>query len=89
MNLNEFNNLIDLYFYQAEKQNSKSIFLEWLNPKNKVKFTWEETSSSIYKLADTIKENVQSIDFYKSKNKNNYLILGLCDYSEIAFIKKK
>ena len=36
-----------------------------------------------------IKENVKSIDFYKSKNKNNYLILGLCDYSEIAFIKKK
>ena len=36
-----------------------------------------------------IKENVKSIDFYKSKNKNNYLILGLCDYSEIAFIRKK
>ena len=36
-----------------------------------------------------IKENVQSIDIYRSKNKNNYLILGLCDYSEIAFIKKK
>ena len=36
-----------------------------------------------------IKENVQSIDIYKSKNKNNYLILGLCDYSEIAFITKK
>ena len=36
-----------------------------------------------------IKENVQSIDIYKSKNKNNYLILGLCDYSEIAFIMKK
>ena len=36
-----------------------------------------------------IKENVQSIDIYRSKNKNNYLILGLCDYSEIAFITKK
>ena len=38
---------------------------------------------------DYIKENVQSINIYKSKNKNNYLILGLCDYSEIAFITKK
>ena len=38
---------------------------------------------------DYIKENVESIDIYKSKNKNNYLILGLCDYSEIAFITKK
>ena len=27
--------------------------------------------------------------FYKSKNKDNYLIHGLCDYSEIVFIKKK
>ena len=89
MNLKEFNSLIDLYFYQAKKQSSQSIFLEWLNPKNKVKFTWEDTSSNIYKMAATIKENVQSINIYKSKNKNNYLILGLCDYSEIAFITKK
>ena len=35
MNLNEFNSLTDLFFYQAEKQNPKSVFLEWLNPKNK------------------------------------------------------
>jgi len=35
MNLKEFNSLTDLFFYQAEKQNPKSIFLEWLNPKNK------------------------------------------------------
>ena len=39
MNLNEFNSLTDLFFYQAEKQNSKDIFLEWLNPNNKKKFT--------------------------------------------------
>jgi len=55
MNLNEFNSLIDLYFYQAKKQNSQSDFLEWLNPKNKKKFTWGETSLNIYKLAKTIK----------------------------------
>ena len=56
MNLNEFNSLIDLYFYQAKKQNSQSIFLEWLNPKNKKKFTWLETSSNIYKLAKILKK---------------------------------
>ena len=27
MNLKEFNNLIDLFFYQAEKQNPQEIFL--------------------------------------------------------------
>ena len=35
MDLKEFKNLIDLFLYQAKKQNSQSIFLEWLNPKNK------------------------------------------------------
>ena len=48
MNLNEFNSLTDLFFYQAEKQNPKSVFLEWLNPKNKKKFTWSETYLNIY-----------------------------------------
>ena len=36
-----------------------------------------------------IKDNTESIKFYKSKNKDNYLINALSDYSEIAFIKKK
>ena len=40
MDLKEFKNLIDLFFYQAEKQSSQSVFLEWLNPKNKKKFTF-------------------------------------------------
>ena len=35
MNLSELNSLTDLFFYQAKKQNSESVFLEWLNPKNK------------------------------------------------------
>jgi long-chain acyl-CoA synthetase len=76
MNLNEFNNLIDLYFYQAEKQNSKSVFLEWLNPKNKVKFTWEDTSSSIYKMAVMIKENIKDGDrcLLVSENRPEWLI---------------
>ena len=51
MNLNEFNSLVDLFFHQTEKENSNTLFLEWLNPKNKKKFTWGETSASIYKLA--------------------------------------
>ena len=55
MVLKEFKSLVDLYFYQAEKQNSQSSFLEWLNPKNKKKFTWGETSLNIYKLAKTLR----------------------------------
>ena len=40
MNLNNFNSLIELFFYQEEKQDKKSVFLEWLNPNNKKTFTW-------------------------------------------------
>jgi long-chain acyl-CoA synthetase len=76
MNLQEFNSLIDLFFYQAEKQNSKSDFLEWLNPKLKTKFTWGETSLSIYKLAKIIKENIQGGDrcLLVSENRPEWLI---------------
>jgi len=76
MNLNEFNSLIDLYFYQAKKQNSQSDFLEWLNPKNKKKFTWGETSSNIYKLANKLKENIKDGDrcLLVSENRPEWLI---------------
>ena len=76
MNLNEFNSLIDLYFYQAKKQNPQSIFLEWLNPQNKKRFTWSETSSNIYKLAKIIKENIVEGDrcLLVSENRPEWLI---------------
>ena len=79
MNLNKFENLVDLYFYQAEKQNSKHNFLEWLNTNNKVKFTWQETSSSIYKLAKIIKENINDGDrcLLISENRPEWLIADL------------
>jgi long-chain acyl-CoA synthetase len=76
MNLNEFNSLIDLYFYQAKKQHPQSIFLEWLNPQNKKRFTWSETSSNIYKLAKIIKENIVDRDrcLLVSENRPEWLI---------------
>ena len=76
MNLSEFNNLTDLFFYQAEKQNPKSIFLEWLNPNNKKKFTWSDTSSNIYKFAKILKENIIEGDrcLLVSENRPEWLI---------------
>ena len=35
MNLDNLNNLIELFANQAKRQNKKDIFLEWLNPSNK------------------------------------------------------
>jgi len=76
MNLNEFNSLVDLYFYQAKKNNPQNNFLEWLNPNNKLKFTWGETSSSIYRLAKIIKENIKDGDrcLLVSENRPEWLI---------------
>ena len=79
MNFNKFNNLVDLYFYQAEKEKSENTFLEWLNPKNKIKYSWGETSSAIYKLAAVLKENINSGDrcLVVSENRPEWLISDL------------
>ena len=76
MNLQEFNSLIDLYFYQAKKQKSEIEFLEWLNPKNRKKFNWDETSLSIHKLAIKIKEIINAGDrcLLVSENRPEWLI---------------
>jgi len=79
MNLKAFNNLIDLFFQQAEKENSNTLFLEWLNPKNKKKFTWGETSANIYKLAKVLRENIVDGDrcLIVSENRPEWLIADL------------
>jgi len=76
MDLKGFTSLVDLFFYQAGKQNSKSAFLEWLNPNNKKKYTWGETSLNIYKLAKTIKTNIADGDrcLLVSENRPEWLI---------------
>jgi len=79
MNLNEFNSLTDLFFYQLEKQNPQSIFLQWLNPNNKKSFTWSETASNIYKLNKILKRYVKLGDrcLLVSENRPEWLISDL------------
>ena len=62
MNLDNLNNLIELFVNQANKQNKKDIFLEWLNPNNKKTYTWEQTEKNILKLSKVIKENIKEGD---------------------------
>ena len=79
MNLDNFNSLIELFFYQAEKQNSKSVLLQWLNPNNKIAFTWEETKNNIFKLSKIIKNNISSGDrcLLVSENRPEWFISDL------------
>ena len=79
MNLNNFNSLIELFFYQSERQNPKSIFLEWLNPNNKKIYTWEETTLNIFKLSKILKETVKDGDrcLLVSENRPEWFISDL------------
>ncbi len=79
MNLDNFNNLIELFLYQADKQDSKSIFLQWLNPKNKKTFTWGEVKSNIFKLSNIIKININEGDrcLLVSENRPEWFISDL------------
>ena len=79
MNLKEINSLTELFFYQAEKQKPQDVFLEWLNPKNKKKFTWLETSLNIYKFAKVLKTYVKEGDrcLLVSENRPEWLIADL------------
>ena len=78
-----FPEIHQMYNPTNEKTNLKKL-LEKISLK-------EEISTKFLNI-DEIKyiyDNVESVKFLKSKNKNNYLISGMCDYSEVALIKKK
>ncbi len=79
MNLKDFNSLVDLFFFRAEKENTNTDFLEWLNPKNKKKYTWGETSTSIQNLAKVLKKNIKEGDrcLLVSENRPEWLISDL------------
>ena len=79
MNLNNLNNLIELFANQANKQNKKDTFLEWLNPNNKITYTWEQTEKNILKLSKVITENIKEGDrcLLVSENRPEWFISDL------------
>ncbi|WP_440934752.1 AMP-dependent synthetase/ligase [Candidatus Pelagibacter sp.] len=79
MNINNLNNLIELFVNQANKQNKKDIFLEWLNPSNKKTYTWEQTEKNILKLSKVIKKNIKEGDrcLLVSENRPEWFVCDL------------
>ncbi len=79
MNLENLNNLVELFANQANKQNKKDIFLEWLNPTNKKTYTWEQTEKNILKLSKVIKENIKEGDrcLLVSENRPEWFVSDL------------
>ncbi len=79
MNLDNLNNLIELFAYQSNKQNKRDIFLEWLNPSNKKTYTWEQTEKNTLKLSKVIKENIKEGDrcLLVSENRPEWFVSDL------------
>ncbi len=79
MNLDNLNNLIELFANQANKQNKKDIFLEWLNLSNKKTYTWEQTENNILNLSKVIKENIKEGDrcLLVSENRPEWFVSDL------------
>ena len=78
MDLAKIDNLLNVFFEQYKKQNSKEIFLNWLKFPEK-NYSWEETKISIIKLARELKKNINKGDrcLLVSENRPEWLISDL------------
>ena len=61
MELNKYNNLLELFNFQLNQQNPKSIFLRSLKNSNN-KFSWQQTFECMQKLSD---EHPEDMVIYK------------------------
>ena len=75
MDLAKTDNLLNVFFKQYIKQNSKEIFLNWLKFPEK-NYSWEETKVNIIKLAKELKKNLNKGErcLLVSENRPEWLI---------------
>ena len=75
MKLSNINNLLELFFFQYEKQNKKQLFLISLKDKEN-KYSWEDTYKNIFKLSKEIKKYIKKNDrcLIISENRPEWLI---------------
>ena len=78
MDLAKTDNLLNVFFEQYKKQNSKEIFLNWLKFPEK-NYSWEETKVNIIKLAKELKKNLNKGNrcLLVSENRPEWLISDL------------
>ncbi len=78
MQTNKFNNLLELFNDQLNKQNVKNIFLQSLKDKSK-NFSWEDTYKNINKLSNKISLKIKKGDrcLLISENRPEWLISDL------------
>ena len=78
MELNKYNNLLELFNFQLNQQNPKSIFLRSLKNSNN-KFSWQQTFECIQKLSDELTKTLDDGDrcLLISENRPEWLISDL------------
>ena len=78
-----FSEIHEKYNPTGESINLKTILKKIIN-KEKI-----DTHLINEKQLNYLKNNIETLKIFKCKNKKNYLVEGISEYSEIAFVKKK
>jgi len=78
MKLNNYNNLLELFFSKYQSENKSGIFLQSLKDKN-LNFTWKQTYDCIQKLSNHIQKYISTKDrcLLISENRPEWLISDL------------
>jgi long-chain acyl-CoA synthetase len=78
MGINKINNLLELFYYQYQKQNKNDIFLESLKEPKK-KYSWEDVYLNIIKLSKEISKHINKGDrcLLISENRPEWMITDL------------
>ncbi len=78
MNFNNYNNLLELFFDQYNKQNKDNIFLSTLKKSDK-NFSWQEVNSLVIKLSNEISKVINPGDrcLLISENRPEWMISDL------------
>ena len=78
MQVEETNNLLELFYNQYQKQNKESIFLQSLK-KTQKKYSWEDVYLNINKLSEEISKHIKKGDrcLLISENRPEWMISDL------------
>ena len=78
MDFKKYNNLVELFFEQCEKQNKDKIFLSSLKEPKK-KFSWEDVRLAVEHFANEISKTIQNGDrcLLISENRPEWMISDL------------
>ena len=78
MELNKYNNLLELFSFQFNQQDSKNIFLKSLKDPLNI-FTWQKTLNCIQKLSHELEKFIEKNDrcLLISENRPEWLISDL------------